>query len=334
MLQSNAAKLIGIFQNFQLNMWYRIVRDLHQVFAGDTKQARREARYQLAGLSGMMALMGGVTGLFGYNVLMAIAGLFFDDDDDPYSFKEEMERNVIDLFGPELGGIILKGVPGHVTGLELTNRIGMADLFIRAPDPGLEGRDWWREFIIGTLGVVPATLMNIGDGINLVGDGNVARGVELMAPKFVKDALKAYRYANEGLATRRGDEIMPASDISAWNLVAQVSGFTPAVISETYERSSRLRNAERRVSDERQALMNRFALAVRMGDEETRKEAIANIKAWNKRSYARGYEITKDTLRKSLAARARNAAKREDGVIIQNEALGRTLRSALPERIY
>ncbi len=34
-LQSDVAKVIGTFQNFQIDIWYRLFRDLHQSFKAD-----------------------------------------------------------------------------------------------------------------------------------------------------------------------------------------------------------------------------------------------------------------------------------------------------------
>lgn len=332
-LQNDAAKLIGVFQNFQINMWYRLFRDIHQSFKGDTTQARSEARYQLAGIMGMMALMGGLTGVAGYNVLMAVAGMAMGNDDDPFEFKHRVEKSIVDLFGPMIGGIILKGAPGHLTGLDLTARIGMPDVFLRAPDGNKDGRNWWRELIFNAIGVVPSTVLNVADGMKMVGEGKVARGAEMIVPKALRDLMKAYRYANEGVQSRRGDEVVPRERISAWDVIAQATGFTPAHIAETYERGSRLREAQFKVQQERRELLNRWAMAARLGDAEARRDAFQRIQAWNARSYARGIQITADTLRQSLAARARASARRDDGVVIQNQRLSRTLREGLGGRL-
>jgi hypothetical protein len=335
-MQGDTAKTILVFQNFQLNMWYRLLRDLRQSFKGETPAARREARMQLAGIMGMMTLFGGVTGFFGFNVMMGIAnllgGLF--GDDDPLDAEAEFRRSVIEMFGPDLGGIILNGVPGHLLGIDLTSRIGMPDFFVRAPDPDLEGRDWWKEFIIGVLGVVPSTVMNIGDGVGLVTDGKTVKGLELMAPKAIKDMMQAYRFANEGVTTRQNDEILPADQLSMWDLMARAVGFTPARIAETYERNSALKDAEQRILDRRRELLNKFAMAHAMGDEEIKDRILADIRAFNAVELHRAVAITSDTIKRSLKTRATNAAKRLDGVLIQNEALGAELRDLLPEALY
>lgn len=334
LMQGDFAKVALTFQSHQLNMWYRIFRDIHQAIKGETHQARKEARYQLAGVMGMTALFTGVTGVFGYNVLMALLGLAFDDDDDPRAFKEEFQGYVIDLLGKDLGGIALKGLPGHLTGIDLTSRLGMPDFFVRAPDGGSEGKDWFRDLIIGAMGVVPSTMLNAVDGAGLISQGNVARGLEVMAPKAIKDLMQAYRYASEGVLSRRGDVTLERYQLNALDVLIEAVGFTPAKIAETYERMGTLKDAEQRVIDERRALMNQFALAVMLADPEARRAAIEAIKSWNRKPYARTMLITGDSLTQSLRTRARNSAKREDGVLISDKELGQYLRDLMPRHLY
>lgn len=333
-MQGDAAKLLLVFQSHQVNMWYRLFRDIHQSVKGESPQARKEARYQLAGILGMMTLFGGVSGIFGYNVLITLAGLAFDDEDDPRSFKAEMEGHVVDLLGPDLGGMVLKGVPGHLTGIDLTSRLGMPDFFVRAPDNGSEGRDWFQDLIVGAMGVVPATFVNAFDGVSLIAKGDVVRGLEVMAPKAVKDMMQAYRYANEGVLSRRGDVMLERDRLNAWDVIAEAVGFTPAKVAETYERIGVLKDAEQFVLDERRELMNRFAMAVFAGDDEARSAAIAAIREWNRKPYAKAVPITSEGLEQSLKARKRNAIKREDGALIADPELAHLLRQAMPERMY
>jgi N12 class adenine-specific DNA methylase len=334
LMQGDFAKVVLTFQSHQLNMWYRLFRDIHQSFKGETAQARKEARYQLAGVMGMTGLFAGASGFFGYNVLMAILGLAFDDDDDPRGFKDEFEGHIIDLLGKDLGGIVLNGAPGHLTGIDLTTRLGMPDFFVRAPDGGAEGRDWFQELIVGAMGVVPSTMLNVVDGVGLAMSGNVVRGAEMVLPKALKDLMQAYRYASEGVLTRRGDVTLDRSQVNALDVLIEAIGFTPAKVAETYERMGALKDAEQKVLDERRALMNQFALAVALGDPDARRAAIEAIKAWNRKPYARMVPITGDSLTQSLKSRARNAAKRQDGVLIPDPELNHYLRELMPEHLY
>lgn len=334
LMQNDFAKVALVFRSYNINMLYRVFRDIHQAFKGETPQARKQARYQAAGVVGMMSLLGGVSGVVGFNVMMMLAGALLGDDDDPMDFEQQFRKDVLDILGPQLGGVVLNGVPGHYAGIDLTSRIGMPDLWFRSPTKDLQGKDEFDYWVMNSLGASVSMLGQAFQGISLVADGNVERGVETMAPKWMRDLMKSYRYLNEGVTNLKGDEILPADQISAWDTIAQAIGFTPAKVSETYDRNSALQNAEKRVQQKRQQLVNQFALATRMGDEDGRAEALAAIKKFNKVPLYRSMPITVETLHQSLKTRDRNDKKREDGVLIENRPLGKKLRSMLPERVY
>jgi len=269
-LQGDAMKMIMVFRNHNINMIYRLARDVHQSFKGATPQARREAQKQLAGILGMMALFGGTTGVFGFSIAMTILGAIFGDSDDPFDFERRFRDNVVDMMGPELGGIVLNGAPGHYLGIDLTNRIGMPDIWLRSPSRDLQGKDEWQYYVMNMAGASVSMLGEMWRGADLISDGNVARGVEAMVPKWAADIMKTARYNAQGLTNLRGDEILPQSEIDGWDLIAQALGFTPAKIVETYERNNALKNAETRLLNKRRQLMNAYALAVAQKDSAAR----------------------------------------------------------------
>lgn len=335
-LQSDAARMLLVFQSHSLNIWYRLARDFHQAFKGESPQVRKEARYQLAGIMGMQTLMGGVKGFFGYNIITAMLGMLglFDDDDDPRKLRDRFESDVIDLFGPDLGGIILNGAPGHLTGIDLSSRVGMMDFFLRTPDNGNEGRDLGQEVLVGLTGASGATFVNFFDGFDLARQGKLVEGLEVVAPKFLRDLAKGARYQSEGLRTRSGNVLLEADEIPWMDSLRKALGFQPARVAEVYERNSALYEAANRVNDERSGLIGRFADAVINNDAAARNAAIADIAEWNQKGYARAQPITSDTVTASLRTRLRNLAKREDGVLIQNDALSAYLRLLMPETVY
>jgi hypothetical protein len=241
---------------------------------------------------------------------------------------------VLDILGPELGGVVLNGFPGHYLGISLTNRIGMPDLWFRSPTRELQGKDEFDYWVLNSLG---ASVSMIGDawrGVSLIREGNTARGVEAMAPKWARDLLRAYRHASEGVTTLRGDEILPSGEVDWWDTIAQAIGFTPAKVAETYERNTALMNAEARVLRRRRVLINAYAMAVKTGDPEAKREAIDDIKTFNGVKHNKPLAITPETLRRSIATRRRNERKRQDGVLIENKRLGKQLRERMPEAIY
>ncbi|EHK57736.1 PLxRFG domain-containing protein [Allomesorhizobium alhagi] len=334
LLQSDFAKVALVFRSHNINMLYRLGRDLHQSFKGETPQARKEARYQLAGIVGMMSLLAGTTGVVGFNLAMTVLGSLFGDEDDPMDFEVTFKKNVIDILGPELGGVVLHGAPGHYLGVDLTGRIGMPDLWFRSPYQDLQGKDEFQYWVMSQLGASVAMVGDMYFGLSLLAEGKTDRAAEALTPKFARDLLRSYRYMNEGIVSLGGDQVLDPSAIDAWDAIAQAVGFTPAKVAETYDRNSALKTAEKRLQRRRQSLINDFALAVKMGDKDGRADALEAIKRFNRAPMTRPMAIKPDTLQRSLKMREANARKREDGVLIQNKKLGRDLRERLPAPVY
>lgn len=334
LMQNDLAKVALVFRSHTINILYRLFRDIRQSFKGETPQARKEARYQLAGILGMQSLFAGVTGIAGFHVMMALAGMFLGDDDDPFDFEDNFRKSMLDILGPELGGVVLNGVPGHYGGVDLTQRIGMPDLWFRSPPRDLEGRDEYEYWVMNSLGASIGMLGDLWNGATLVKDGEVARGIEAVAPKWAKDLMKSARYAGEGVQNLRGDQVVERDSLSAWNIIGQALGFTPAKVAEAYDRRAALLDAESRIYRKRADLMNEFAAAQSAGDDETLDAVLDKIDKFNAAEIHSATPITAEGLISSLRSRARNDELREDGALIENRALGDMLRERLPERVY
>ncbi|WPM83133.1 PLxRFG domain-containing protein (plasmid) [Brucella pseudintermedia] len=332
-LQSDFAKVALVFRSYQMNMIYRIVRDAQQAFKGESKEVRREALYQLTGALGMMALTSGVTGIFGFNAAMIALGMLFGDDDDPFEFETKVKKTIVDVFGKELGGMILNGPVGYLTGVDLTNRIGMADIWFRSPNRDLDGQQEYQYWIMSQLGAGVSMGSQFWQGGQQLAKGEYWRATETVLPKFLRDPMKAFRYYNEGVRNARGDDIVPEDQINAFDAARQGIGFTPAKVTEAWERNSTLKNAEKRLNDRRRQLMNEFAIAVEQRDPDARRAVLKRIQDFNASPYNRAIQITGETLQRSLRTRRRNAQLREDGALITNREMGAQLRRGLPERI-
>jgi N12 class adenine-specific DNA methylase/uncharacterized membrane-anchored protein YhcB (DUF1043 family) len=342
MAQNDFVKVAFTFKTHQLNMIYRMARDFCQMIKGATPQARREARYQFAGILGMQALLAGATGVFGYNTAMWTASMVMaivnaitgDDDDDPFDLDQRFRAAILDLLGPNWGGQVLNGVPGSYLGIDLTSRIGMADIWLRSPNKDLEGEEEYNYWFMQVMGAVPSLGKDVFRGLQYLTSGDLRRALQVATPKFMRDLAKSYKYYNEGVTTLYGDSVVDRDNLSSWDLVAQFLGFTPARVAEAWDRNAALKTAESRVNKQRQTLINSYALSARLGDLEAKKEALDRIRRFNKTEIGRTVPIKPETLARSLKMRAVNAKKRQGGVLIENLRLGKELRERLPQAIY
>ncbi len=335
-MQGDVARVALLFRNFQINMLYRLMRDVHESFKGESPQARKEARYQLAGVLGMMAFHAGLVGTPFFSwVVIPLWKMIFGDKDDPMSSEDQFRRDVVGALGPQIGGMVLDGVPGYAFGISLTDRIGMPDLWFRGDDRDQTAQDWWDTLGNEMLGPVWNIGTNAIRGWSIVQDGKgLARGIETAAPKPVKDALKAWRYANEGVLNLSGEPVVPHGDMNAWNVLAQLSGFTPAKVAEQYRVNTAKKNMEKAVYAQRRAVLDQYAAARGSGDPADLRAAREAITEFNRVPLHRAVRIDPDTLRRSVATRRRLRDRTEGGILIQNQRLNRELNQAQPERIY
>lgn len=322
LMHHDVAKVLLVFRNFQVNMLFRMFRDVHQAVSGETKEVRREAFTQLAGITGMMMLNAGITGTWLFGIAMVMSGMFMDDGEDP---EEELKKAMVSVLGPRLAGMVLHGVPGYVTGTSISGSVGMPDLWFRSPDSEKEGEEALQYWQSQLLGAVPAIGSQFARGLSYIGKGEVYRGIETMMPKMLKDPMKAYRFGTEGAKNMRGDTV---TDVTFSDVVKQALGFTPARIAEQYKTNNASYNKQQAILKERKQLMDGFYKADKDGDNEKFDELMAKIDKYNEKYPDQA--ITGRSLIQSRKTRDRGADKAVGGMRYNSKLRERLIEDQSP----
>ncbi|SEN87057.1 hypothetical protein SAMN04489859_102010 [Paracoccus alcaliphilus] len=334
-MTGDAAKILTVFRNFQVNMLFRMFRDTHQALHGADAETRREARNQLAGVTLSMMSHAGIRGVWGYALLTGLLSLFFPGADDSDDIDAWLQDALL-IEGDGLGvaawnwtmGLALNGAPGHALGINLTNRIGMPDLWFQSSQRDLEGQDLWHYYLEQIAGPAVGIVGSMVSGAATLGEGHVMRGMEKMVPTFARNTIKTTRYATEGVNTFYGDPLV--EDVSPWQLLMQLQGFTPAEVAERYQINNRLRNKQSRIEKRRKDIVREIGDAVRKGDEIP-DSAVEKMRRFNQDIPE--WAITADSIRQSVRARQRASDRNELGVAL-NPRLNRPLRESQPPSFY
>jgi hypothetical protein len=328
-MQSGTAKVLLMFRQYSLNMTWTLGRMVWQATKGQTPEVKRIARRNLAGVLGMSSLFSGVLGLPTMGVVMGTLNALqstFGDDDEPWDAETEFRAFLADMLGKPAAALVTRGAANTITGADIAGRVGLSELWVRDADRELEGRGLYYHLLEQAAGPMGGVLKNVLVGKALIDEGHTMRGVETMLPKSLKDIFKAGRYATQGVNTLRGDPLI--EDLSLWSTLLQLNGFSPAEVSEQYERNRALKNYEQHIVDRRQHLMNAFALALRTGDAQSRQATIQKIQAFNRANPE--LAITSASIARSIQSRARYSAKAEAGIVI-NPKLAARLNAAVGE---
>ena len=302
-MQSGLGRVFFTFKSFVWNSAFVVARAFHQAVLAKNvpPEIQREARRQLIGIMGMATALGGVNALPFMGVASTTANMIhalFGDDDEPFDFDTEM-RNMF-------GDLLYKGALNYALNLEISNRIGVAqDLIFRDDPRSVAEHGYVLTAMKQAFGPVGSLIAGTEQGFKAFEQGEVARGLESMVPSFIRNAMKAARFAQEGATNLKGEPIV--EDINAYNVLMQLVGFSPAHLSNAYEEIGMKKDYERKILARRNRLLDKYDMARKAGDSELLTETKAEIEEYNSARQDPKARITADTLIRS--ERARKAAE-------------------------
>jgi hypothetical protein len=285
--QSNMGNWMMMYKRFGISMYYLQFQMAKQALSrAKTPDERAEAKRQIVGLFASSALFAGVQGLPLYGIVSMIGNAVFLDDED-----EDFDSIAASYFGEGM----YSGAINAIFNVDVAPRIGMTNLVYRSlPNREQESMVLQAMEILG--GPIFGIASRMEDGINLISEGEVSRGMERLLPSALSNGMKALRYGTEGATTLRGDPIL--EDINPWNVFAQLVGLAPAGYTKQLEMNARDKGLDRRLNTLRTDMMRDYYMALMEGDTDTASELIQEMVEFSQRNPTAA--ISGDTLQRSM----------------------------------
>jgi hypothetical protein len=308
-MQDGIGKVAFTFKRFAQAQIYNTARLFYQAFKDADPATRALARRQLVGIYSMTYVFSGAQGLPVYgaaNMLTsAIAGMF--GDDEPFDFDEEVREAIGDLG--------YKGPMNKLLGVDIASRTGFNGMIFRTDEQRLAEVGLGPYFVEHFFGPAYQVLaINPGRAAKLWQEGHTERAIETVVPVFVKNPMKAFRFATEGATTKDGvkviDQVGPISSF------LQIWGFTNTELAEAYARANSMKQAEKQILDRKTSLVNLHYLAKINCDDDMLEKVNEDIAKFNA-SFPRS--ITLETLRRSEAQHEVRLKKSVDGVYLSKK---------------
>ena len=120
------------------------------------------------------------------------------------------------------------------------------------------------------------------------------------------------RMAEEGVRNKDGTPVV--EDISKYNIMMQVVGFTPTEVSEARERAGARKGVEDKILARRKTLINQYVSAFRERDKKAMRETWEKILEFNGKNPQRGFRIEQSTIYDSIIGRRRRQLQSVDGL--------------------
>ena len=271
--QGAIGRVMFTFKSWIWNSAVQTAFAANESVKGADPEVRRKARSEIIGIYGMSATVAGVNGLpfFGAAATFAniVAALIPDDEEEPFNARSGTREFV--------GDFAFKGPLNWATNLEISNRTGIANGLLFREDPySIEQNGYVLTAIMQAMGPVGSYALGVERGAGkLLAAGEYSRFMETIMPSAARNVLKAGRYYYEGARTIDGAPI--DIDINGYNLFMQAFGFTPADLSNTYEKRGDAANYESKVLARKQKILRRYYIGATTGDMELANEAAMEL---------------------------------------------------------
>lgn len=318
-MAGNFTRVVTMFKQYSQNMTYLLWRNAYQSLKGESPEVKREARRMLLGLASMHFAAAGALGMplgvFGVSPLLGLLAMGMGSEDEPWDWQVEFRNMLADVFGKAGGEAIAHGPLRALTGVDFASRVGLGDLWVRAPQADKEGRDAVEAWMLTLLGPVAGYAGNIGTAAKAFDEGKVGRGLEAMLPKFIAAPIRAARYATDGVKSWSGDDL--GVPLDGGDIFATAIGFQPAQLAEMYEGRAAIKGREGKLTARREEISNMFNAAAMAGDSEMQAEAMGAAMRFSQANPS--IALTADSLRRSLQAKVRNQTMIKDGVYLSKK---------------
>lgn len=326
-MQQGLGRIAFQFKMYPLHMMLLMATNFKRMLPLLNKEGKAAAAKKFFGIVGATGMLAGVSGLPMFSAMMGVASWAMkqmaDDDELPEEFKDkDLETWFRTVFLAEkLGDMSIgdvpvseiadRGVLNAITGVDIASRIGLNDLWFRDGKEMRTARESAIAFAIDTFGGPTASLiLQMVDAYEAYMYGDYQKALEKASPSAVRNLLVANRYAEEGIKTSRGAEIIPKDDVRAGELWAQRIGFRPDVVAKIQQNNFKMTAAEQRVVFERDSLMKKlniaFAQREKTGDDSRFQKLVQEeVTKFNRKNpeNAIEYEDIYNSLTKQVEAR-------------------------------
>ena len=286
--------------------------------------AAKFARRQLAFITMSSAIFAGARGMPMLWVGEVLYDLANDDDDPDYlTFDHWMKSH--------LGDVAHRGPFAHLSGIDVSNRIGFNGLLYRKDDRKMED----MGFIYGSIAAIGGPVLSYADqvrvGVERTFDDSrlhpVLDGVQMVMPAAIRNGIKSVRLMTEGATDKAGRPVV--ENVNLYNAIMQGVGFSPTRVAKAYEVSNILYTQERKAEDMKRSLLNRRFYAIQARDRKGLKEIDEKIRRFNRKQAVRAYGlgINGDTKLRSLKMKRNEAAKSYRDVVVPRDVAIRAARA-------
>ncbi len=310
-MQQGTGRVVFLFKNYSANIGYRMARDFTDGVKGKDRHA---ALTRLTGVLGTTALAAGARGLPIWWAIYGVA-MMLEDDDEPIHVEGAIRSQLTELVGEDGSALIMDGAIDNLTGLSVSQRMSLSNLFIRNTEKAMDGNELVAHYAQEAAGpLLGAFLVNLGMAGYDYSRGNDELAKEKITPTIVKAWLQSNRMEAEGLRNRSGQQIISKEEFTEYDKWVRRTGFSLDKVAKAYKRNEVAYVLDDKLEKRKSRLRARWVRATERGQGDMVKSIEAQIEISNEKQGHFKDKISRASLYKTLRARKTNNLRSINGV--------------------
>ena len=332
-MRSLPGKVLTQFMMYPLHVTLFLLKNFKEMAIPMDGRTRAEAAKKFFGTLGTSFVLAGTVGLPMFSTIMGLLGWAWEqmkDDDWPEDMKSmdfefwfrtvwlEEQLGGVRIGGKKLSDIVERGVANALTGLDISGRTSLNNLWIREQKEVKGVKDEIMNLALEKAGPGVNMFVSWAEGIEAFYRGDINKGVQKVTPAGFRNFKTAYDLFTEGAKDNKGTKILSKDAFSTGVLIGQAVGFRSDLLANTQYVNFKVIGLQQRIENERTRLM--VDVEKQFRDREFKKfNQLLNkdVVKFNKRYPT--FEITDDEILASIEKREEQRAESWRGISLTDK---------------
>ena len=300
-MQQGLGKVLLQFKMFPLHTSLLLATNFIQMLPLLNKEGKKAAATKFFGIYLTAGSLAGLAGIPMFTPIIGVVAAAFkaiqgDDADDELKDLDATTwfRSVllpeklghITIGGINVADLLDSGFVNTLTGTAVAERVGLNDMFGRDTKEAKTSREGALAAMAANAGPTASLILSALDALDAFEVGDDAKAWDKLSPAAIRNIRYAMRLAEEGIKDSKGNEVVPADEVSTGRFLAQVVGFRPVEVARIAELNYKLTGAQIKIQNEQGRLLTSAKVAIRRQDDkgfDNFEKVMESIDAFNQR---------------------------------------------------
>jgi hypothetical protein len=230
----------------------------------------------------------------------------------------EEQLGGVRIGGKKLSDVVERGVVNALTGLDISGRTSLNNLWIREQKEVKGIKDEIMNLALEKAGPGVNMFVSWAEGIEAFYRGDIDKGVKKITPAGYRNFKTAYELFTEGAKDNKGVKLLSKDAFSTGMLIGQAIGFRSDLLANTQYVNFKVMGLQQRIENERTRLMVDVEKQFREKEFKKFNQLLnKDVIKFNKRYPT--FEITDEEILASIEKREEQRAESWRGVSITDK---------------